>query len=206
MKGLLKKDLYMTWAYSKMFIVLLLFFFVLSFFVKDSLFFLAYPMIIVSMLPVTMQSYDERFKWNVYCDALPLTRAQVVSEKYLLSLLYCGAVLLLLGVVRGAVLLIQGQSAAFFDLLSVLILFGFVGPALILPFIFAWGPEKGRLAYLIFIGAVCAATVLLMNRPLAQTERFGSRPIDVLLALILGALVFAASWILSIRLYQKRAL
>lgn len=206
MKGLLKKDLYMAWAYSRMFLFILAFFFVLSFFVKDSLFFLAYPMIIVSMLPVNLLSYDERFKWSVYCDALPLTRAQVVSEKYLFSLLCGGAVLLLLGGVRGGILLLQGQSAAFFDLLSFLILFGLVGPALILPFIFSWGPEKGRLVYLVFIGAICAATVLLMNRPLAQTERFGSRPIDALLALIVGALVFAASWVLSIKLYQKRAL
>lgn len=206
MKGLLKKDLYMAWAYCKVYLLLALVFLVFSFLASDNLFFMVYPMVIVSMLPVNMVSYDEKFKWTVYCDALPVSRKQVVSEKYLLSLLASGAVLLLMGGIRGTALLLQGQPAAFWNLLTILLVFGLVSPAVILPFILRLGPEKGRLVYYVIIAIFCAACIILMNRPLVTWTGFGSRPLDTLLVLLLSALIFVGSRLLAIRLYQKREL
>lgn len=206
MKGLLKKDWYMAWAYSKNFLFIALFFLAFSFFYSENMFFLVYPMVIVAMLPVNLLSYDEKFKWSLYCDAMPLTRSQVVTEKYLFALLLSAATMLLLGGVRGGLLLIQGNSGAFLELLTLLFLFGLVSPALLLPFIFRWGPEKGRLVYYFMIGVFCAVCLVLVNRPLVGTGGFGSRPLHVLLTLLCCLLVYALSWQLSIRLYKTREL
>ena len=206
MKGLFKKDLYMARAYCKTFVFIALFFLIFSFFVDDNLFFLVYPMVIVAMLPVNLLSYDEKFKWSRYCDAMPLTRSQVVTEKYLFTLLFSGLTLLLLGGVRGGLLLIQGEAAAFFQLLTLLFLFALISPSLLLPFIFRWGPEKGRLVYYCMIGMFCAVCLTLVNRPLTETGGFGARPLDTLLVLLVCLLLFAASWRLSIRLYKTREL
>ena len=87
MKGLLRKDLYMTLAYFRIFLAMMALFLVVGYFAEDSMFLIIYPMIIGMMLPVSLLSYDERFHWNRTCDAMPCSRAQVVSSKYLLTLL-----------------------------------------------------------------------------------------------------------------------
>ena len=77
-------------------------------------------------------------------------------------------------------------------------------PAIIYPFIFALGSEKGRFAYFIFIFAAMAAItagVSLMDR--------GAFVIPDELSLILllpPVVIYLISWRLSIALYKKRSL
>ena len=69
MIGLLRKDLYMTAAYCRTFLLILAVFLCVGFVNEENSFFVIYPMIIGMMLPVSILSYDERFKWNLACDA-----------------------------------------------------------------------------------------------------------------------------------------
>ena len=73
-----------------------------------------------------------------------------------------------------------------------------------LPFIFKMGVEKGRTAYYVMIGIVCAgaasASMLFGEQAAAQ--------INLPIAIIAGVSVaiYAVSWYLSIRFYKKREL
>jgi hypothetical protein len=207
MKGLLKKDLYMFWGYTRFFLLMAVLFVILSGYASGSLFLLVYPMIIVAILPVTLLSYDERFKWNIYCDAMPLTRKQVVSEKYLLTLIVSLIMLLLVCLSNGIALLIRREPLSqLLEIITVLLPFGLVAPSLILPFIFFLGPEKGRIAYLVLIGCFCAAALILSDKLITNLPQMGRPAIGLLLVLCISALVFAGSWLVSVRLYQKREL
>ncbi len=206
MKGLLRKDLYMAAAYFRVFLVMLGVFLVVGFFAKDvSMFIIIYPMIIGMMLPVSLISYDERFHWSRSCDAMPCSRAQVVSTKYLLTLI---TVLLIFGltILGQAVRLGQaGRPEELAALVPLLLLLGFVGPSLLLPIVFWLGVEKGRLAYFITVGVVVAAGVGLSTdaaSPIASGG--GSLSIPVATLVCLG--MFGLSWLLSIKLYKRREL
>lgn len=205
MIGLLRKDLYMTLAYCRMFLLILALFLGVGLVNGENNFFVIYPMIIGMMLPVSLISYDERFKWHIACDTLPCSRAQVVSSKYILTLLTVGLVFALTMLFQGIRLARLGTPEKLWDLAGLLLPVGLAGPALLMPVIFRLGVEKGRLFYYALVGVVCAAAVFLSSgqaaeKPAALTSLPGWIPAA-------GSLVlFALSWVLSIVLYKRREL
>lgn len=206
MKGLLKKDLYMVWAYGRMLLLISAVFLAMSCFVpaEENFFFVIYPVLLGGVLPVTLLSYDERFGWNRYCDALPLSRRQIVNERYLMSLLSFLVLYALTLLAQAVVLLPRSRAADLGQLAAVLPCFGLVAPAIMLPITLRWGVEKGRLVYYFFIGALVAAGLIFSKTIFGVSgaiSRWGT-------ALVLAAavLLFAASWLLSQRLYETREL
>lgn len=205
MKGLLRKDLYMAAAFCRTYLLILVVFLAVGAVNNENSFFLIYPMIIGVMLPVSLIGYDERFKWHVACDALPVSRAQAVSSKYILTLLIVGLVFLLTMLVQAVVMIRQGTPEKLRELPGLLLPIGLAGPALLLPVIFRLGVEKGRIFYYLLVGVVCAAAVIFssgvtLEDPTAQVQLPGT------LLVLAGAALFALSWLLAIFLYQRREL
>ena len=205
MIGLIRKDLYMAWAYCKTFLLILAVFLAVGLTGEENSFFILYPMIIGMMLPVSLISYDERFKWHLACDAMPVSRAKVVSSKYVLTLL---TVLL----VFAAIMLVQwfrltrlGAPERLRELPGLLLPMGLVGPAILMPVIFRLGVEKGRIFYFVLVGLVCAAAVFFGSgqNPVNPTARV-ALPDWTLIPASLA--IFLLSWPLSIALYKKREL
>ena len=94
MKALLQKDLYQLRAYCKSYLLICAVFFGISPAGEGNLFFITYPAMLCSLIPATLQTYDERGKWACFAGTLPFTRAQLVSAKYLVGLCCSGVVLL----------------------------------------------------------------------------------------------------------------
>ncbi len=205
MIGLLRKDLYMAWAYCKTFILILAAFIAVGLAGEENSFFILYPMIIGMMLPVSLISYDERFKWHLACDAMPVSRAKVVSSKYVLTLLTVLLVFAVTMLAQGFRLARLGSLEELWELPGMLLPMGLAGPAILMPVIFRLGVEKGRLFYFVLVGLVCAAAVFFSSgqnpvNPTAEIRVSGWVTILVSLAL------FLLSWPLSIALYKKREL
>ena len=74
MKGLLLKDLYMSEKYCRAFLLIVVIFFGMSLMSGSSFFLLAYPCILVGLIPASLVSYDERERWDVYSGTLPCSR------------------------------------------------------------------------------------------------------------------------------------
>ena len=206
MKGLLKKDLYMIWAYGRMLLMISAVFLAMSAFVptEENFFFVIYPVLLGGVLPVTLLSYDERFGWNRYCDALPITRRQVVDERYLMSLLSFLALYVLTLLVQALVLLPKGRGEDLLELAGLLPCLGLVAPALMLPITLRWGVEKGRILYYFIIGVIVAAGLVFSSDfigPGKAIGRWGTAAV-----LLVSVVFFAASWLLSVKLYEKREL
>lgn len=207
MKGLLLKDFYLSWRYCRAFLVVVAVFLAVSFTGDDNIFFLIYPIMIASVIPMTLVSYDEHDKWTAYSGTLPYTRAQLVSTKYLVGMCF-GSVAFLISMAATTVRMILGGGFVLeqFALVgTALLVLGCLGPALILPYVFKYGAEKGRMAFYITIGLfTAAATVLAGIGFQVQVMGGGLWP----LAAVAGVsiLLYALSWWLSIRFYQKRDL
>ena len=207
MKGLLLKDWYMSIRYCRAFLVLVGVFLVVSFFGNDNLFFRIYPTMIASIIPMSLISYDERDHWTLYSGTLPYTRRQLVSAKYLIGLFF-GAFSFLISLAAFAVCMITNGtfSIEYFLFIAVLLLvLGLIGPTLLLPFVFKFGAEKGRIIFYVMIGLLSAIGALLTSLGFqnALTQH------SFIILLVIGGLsvgLYALSWNLSIYFYQKREL
>lgn len=204
MKGLLLKDTYMTVRLCRMFLLLDVVFLGVWMFGNGDLFFLTYPCLLTTMVPMTLISYDEREKWDVFAATLPYSQAQIVSCKYLIGL--CLSVLILAVAAVGQIFRrTPGGTAEFLTMLPVLLSACLLAPAVLYPFVFRFGAEKGRVVYYVVIAVVCGGSMVLQNMEVASllgSLSVGSLPAGVLIA----AAVYAGSWLLSIRLYAKREL
>lgn len=207
MKGLILKDLYTMRAYFKSYLLIIVIFLGASFF-GGSTFFVYYPCLMCGMIPTNLIAYDERSRFVQYGDSLPVSRAQAVSEKYLMGLFSQGAVLLVTGVVQGIRMGANGtfSPGEFTVIMLSLLLVSMLASALPLPFIFKNGVEKGRLAYYVMIGIVCGAGVLFSG--FFEEGRTFEAPSELLFAglALLGIGVYALSWCLSVRFYKMREL
>ena len=199
MKGLLLKDWYLTVKYLRMLILISLLFAAMSVFSPENGFFRIYPAVMFAMIPVSLYSYDDREKWTVYAQAFPVSRAQYVTGKYLFGALGMAALVALLTVLY----LISGAEG-FGGAVTLSLVLGLGSASLMLPVLFRFGAEKGRIAYLIFIGVICGGGVTLS---LAGPPEDGAAMPTPSPALCAGMIaLYILSWRLSVALYQKREL
>lgn len=206
MKGLLLKDLYMTSKYCKMYLIVAVMFIALAFASKDSFFLSFYPCLISAMLPVTLLGYDERSKWNEYCGALPYSKAQIVSEKYIIGLSAQALMIILSGASQAVKMKVYGcfDMKEYLLLMSLMISLSLVSSSITLPFMFRYGVEKGRIAYYIMIGAGCGGS-LIISDIFTNDLLSGISQNVILTALCLAAAaIYAVSWYLSVVFYKKR--
>lgn len=200
MKGLMKKEFLMLWRASRAFGLICVVFIAMSAISQDNIIFLFMPIMISGLLPSTLLSYDERCKWQEFSGALPVSRAQLVSAKYLLGL-GCMTVVLVVTVVVHLIVRRYPTEMLLTMLGGVYGLALFIS-AVSLPMMFKFGVEKGRLWYyatLILVGGASGASAGV------ATDVFNEGlPSYIWLIFAFGVVIFALSWLLAIRFYQKR--
>ena len=206
MKGLLLKDLYMMRKYCKAYLLITVIFIAVSFASSENLFFIFYPCLLCGMIPVNLLGYDERSKWLQYSETLPYTKAQIVSGKYLIGIGTQLAVLLITGVAQAIRMSLEGtfSLSEHLILMMLLLILSLIASSITLPFMFKLGVEKGRMAYYIMIGLVCAGSIVSSNLLASGIQsEIKFTPILPIICLI-GIGIYALSWYLSIVFYKKR--
>ncbi len=202
MKGLLRKNCYMIFSYFRSYLLLVTVFIIVSWYGKeDNVFWIGYPCILSSVVATSLINYDEREKWDVYAMTLPFSRAQLVSAQYMTCLLVSMATVAVITLSQGMRLAATGRAA--WDALQripLLIPMCLVPTAVMLPFMYRFGSEKGRLAYYVALGV--AVFILLDGVPIAIDMAAPQTTAWTACLISLG--LFGVSWLLSIRLYQKR--
>ena len=162
MKGLLLKDLYMMKKYCKAYLLITVVFIAVSFASSENLFFVFYPCLLCGMIPVNLLGYDERSRWLQYSETMPYTKSQIVSGKYLIGLGTQVAVLLITGIAQAIRMSVSGAFVLgeYLVLMMLLLIMTLLASSITLPFMFKLGVEKGRMAYYIMIGVVCAGSII----------------------------------------------
>ena len=204
MKGLFLKDFYVAKKNLRTFLIMILAFSLGSLAARENgNFFLCYGIVMMPGITMSLISYDERYHWDCYAGAMPLSREQLVTEKYLLHL---GMVLVWLPVL----LLFQRfqQVPAFggapLALLVAGLNLGLLLPGILLPIIFALGTEKGRAGYyVVLFGGMILATV---SEKLTSLTGYVPEAMAGIVLILLPAAVYVLSWRIAIRLYKQRSL
>ena len=140
MKGLLLKDWYLTLKYARFLLFFVLVYGVIGVFFTSAAVFSILPVMLIALLPQTLLSYDEREKWTDYAKTLPVSDAQYVTGKYLFGAICYAAYLALL-----AVLNLAAGTEDYGTLFAMQFSIGLLAPAILLPFMFRYGTEKGRI-------------------------------------------------------------
>lgn len=200
MKGLILKDLYTLKQQGKIYLVMVALFASVAFFSKDSSFLVGFVCVMVTMLPVTALSYDERAGWDKYALAMPLRRRDIVLGKYVLS-----GIAATLGFVMAFLFtLITGNGlgksafmACAFSLISIFLL------SVLMPVFIKFGVEKGRMIMMavlfIPVGIIMLANAL--HLPLPSDDQLSS--LKFILPVVVVAGVFLSGW-LSLKIYEKK--
>ena len=203
MKALLYKDFYMIGKYAKSTALFILVFLTVSIF-QDGAFYSTYPVIVGSMLPISLMSYDEKFKWNIYAEALPFSRKNIISSKYIMILIIV-AVIIMASIVTNFISMIINNVFSMETLKTTIItiaVIGIMAPSFMFPLIFKLGVEKARMIYLIIVGALTA--IMLNFESKGGTGLSFLNNIPELYLLIGMVIVFIISWLLSIKIYEKK--
>ncbi len=206
MKGLLLKDLYMIRKYCRSYLLIIAVFILVSVASDQNFFFIFYPCLMSGMIPVTLLGYDERSKWSLYCGALPYTKTQIVSGKYLVGLFAQLAVIILSTLAQAVRMYLQGtfDVREYLALMEMVLILSCFSASISLPFIFKYGVEKGRIAYYIMIGVVCGGSVAAAGVfETMQTVEISAGAVMPVLC-VAAVAVYALSWYLSIVFYEKR--
>ncbi len=203
MKGLLLKDAYIILKQCRSYVYIFIIANAIGLaFSQQGMFYSIYSCLIVSLLPTTLLSYDERDKWDVYAQSLPFSKARLVSSKYLIGLLGCIASLFIIVLLKS---IFQHSSLSVYFSLALTGSLVLMAPAIVLPFMFRFGVEKGRVLYTVLVVAVCAAGGFVSSAlsDSAIVAKISGNTLIMLIPVI-SLLLYAASWLISIKLYKSK--
>ena len=208
MKGLLRKDCYLMMKYCRVFFLAVLIFTIVGI-KNDQVFFALYPIVLSSIIPVNLLSYDEKSNWSLYACTFPCSRKEIVSSKYILTVctLTLSAIIVEIVQIINMIIRHNFHISGLLTIFTIIFIAGLLPPAFMFPFTFKLGAEKGRFAYyigfILFFALLGSLQSVIKNLPLGLAH-FPFRSYYILILFFIGLLLYMISWILSIKFYQNR--
>jgi hypothetical protein len=202
MKGLILKDIINLKQQAKVYLLIIAIWLAIGISSKDGGFFGMLICVLTTFLPITALSYDEKAKWDKYSLTMPVSKQEVVLSKYILALVasVIGFIIsLLFNIVISKVFIESFSASAVYWGISILIF------SIILPLMYKFGVEKGRMLILVVFLIPTLFALLMSKLNISHpNEVFISNlkfilPIFILLVLIIS--VYA-----SIKIYINKEL
>ena len=219
-KGLLFKDFAQLRSYKRNIIIMLILYLVgmLPSTLEDGLNVTSQAMIILvfGVIGITTFNYDETSKTDRFLLTMPLTKNEIVFEKYLLSATttFIGAIITF--IVSFVINFATSKSFTFLLPLVVSITGALLGVSILvsfqIPCIYRWGAEKGRIQAMILmavsIGILAAAGVIFGNNIVANISinqsEFNIFYVLPILFLACTCFVYWVSYCFSLKQFRKR--
>lgn len=154
-------------------------------------------------------SYDERDNANILLNSLPYTRKEIVSSRYVGVLVFT---ILFIMITYGGRFLLYGKEASF-SWNAILLIMGInmVAISFMLPVFY-----KYKRQYLVFVAGALVAIYLVIKNHLVPnlnntlrelTQKFLSLSETQMYSMTIPTIVilYIGSWLLSIRIYERKA-
>lgn len=204
MKGLILKDiLNFKNQQGKTFLLLIAIYFIIALQMHSSSFFAGVWMIIGVSLPISSIAYDEKAKWDKYALTMPVTRKDIVTEKYLLA-----ALCVVTGnIISLPIIAVIDKRLDMESLLvcGLMIGIGFLFNAVILPFVFRFGSENARTIMIIVIAIPFLAAYLLskLNLDIAGILEQNAKMIGMT-AVVSVVVIYVVSYVISVLIMERK--
>ncbi len=211
MIGLVLKDILVLRKAIRIYIAMLVFYLILTLSgAFDEMMMTGFISLFTMMLPISSFSYDELARWDKFAAALPVSRRGIVGSKYLLAFLL-GVIAEALIAVTAVILSLIKHAAPGEILLTglVCVAIGLLMNSILLPLLFKFGAEKGRLLTMaviavIFLIGFGGARLLGGNAVLRALARYEAFLPPVIIAVLAAALF--VSFRISLGIYGKKEL
>lgn len=163
------------------------------------------------IIPISSFGYDERAKWDRLMRMMPIPERSMILSKYVLGYSFVGlnSVIMLIAQFGyhafGYQDLTLASYPAFLAKLIFMVFMALIAYAVLMPFIFKFGMEKGRLVF----GAVFAVLIFLTTVPFSMIQisssygAFIASPLFVWIVVFISAVVNVMSIKLSQRFYSQ---
>lgn len=210
MSGLFTKEFIVIIKNNKLSLIVVPMFLLIGI-INHQLMFLMLIPALLSMLPLGTMTYDEVSHWDMYVYSLPVKKKSVVTSKYaavlvlaLISTVLIGTILFLL---KNNVKDVDNNTIAFMTAASLII--GMIVPSISIPINLKFGTSKGRLIYLIIVGAICGIvpTVIIsdaQNLTIKLMKIVSNPAILALVTIGIVAAISFISWLIAVRIYEKK--
>ncbi len=171
---------------------------------------LLFTPMVAAMLPRSVLAYDEINKWQQFSLAMPYSRKDIVSAKYIMTFgLGCGASCAA-ALAYSIANLLKGTFAAselgFILFLGIAV--GLLIPSVSVPIDLKYGTANGKVFSMIWGGVMgCSGGILASVAGKDGMAKLTSSGIINYLPYIAGIaalVIFAVSWAISIRIFEKK--
>ncbi len=208
MKGLLLKDFYCIKGYLSLVIISEMVMIALASFMRETVFLLFFACVISAMIGTSLMAYEEKERWSKFALTLPLSRKQIVSEKYVLGLITGGITAAIILIAQSVSMIVKGEFSSEIILENAVAItpICLLPNAISLPFVWKLGVEKGKFAYYIIIGMLGGSLGFVTGFFEIENINFSINTVSAVLVLAATAALYAVSWFISIAFYSKREL
>ncbi len=141
MKALLIKDFYLMIKTCKMFFIMILAFFAMGIFIPERSAIYLYAVIFIGMLSHSLLAIEERDGSDKYYLICPVSKKQIVAEKYVFSAIMVTVMITAIAVLE---LIKNTNMSAILFILSLAIALGLIFPSISMPIMFRFGYAKGK--------------------------------------------------------------
>lgn len=223
MKGLFIKDMLYLKNQGKVIGLFLLIGLLVMTAGAEAVFVNSYITFVFATLVLSTITYDEYENGSAYLFTMPISRTGYVNEKYLLGLILCGIGWLISVLLAGAVMFIKegtGLTAEFWFVAMINLVLALAFMGISMPIRIKFGAEKGKIISFILIGIVMLLVYLkdLIGEMAEKvfhafelttgnySERISAENLNGIkgIALIAVFLLFALSWMISMRILKKK--
>ncbi|NCB50583.1 MAG: ABC-2 transporter permease [Clostridia bacterium] len=158
MKGLLLKDIINLKQQIRIYLLIIAIWLALTIVNEDSNFFGGVMMMLSVLVPISAMAYDDKAKWDKYALTMPVSKKDLVNSKYVLMLLCAVVGGFISEVVSVIITKDVGNSLT---MTMVFMSLGIIFASIVLPLIFKFGTEKGRLIMFLVVLLPSLGAVLL---------------------------------------------
>lgn len=202
MKGLLIKDAILIKKYCILNFAISVLFFAISVTDSENILFTLVSVVLISLIPITINAYDEQFRWNLFEAALPISRKTVAFEKYALLLILVLPVTAIYSLI--GFILNDFSFKEFLFNWSVMLFTGIITPSVTIPILLKFGYIKSRVITIVVIilfaaGGASAASIV----DLAKIPTNISGPVPLILIFV-SAVIAVISYLISNAIYAKK--
>jgi ABC-2 type transport system permease protein len=200
-KGLLLKELYNLEKQARSLLLVFAFYLFFSLIGETGNMFGGVVFIMMVMLVITSLAYDERCRWDRYALTMPVSRKEIVLSKYLL-----GLILLTFALLMNILFLVLFGSSPLGDVfILTLSLFGIglISLSILLPLMYKYGVENGRLLLILVLFVPMAAVLMISRMGLAPPGEAFMQALPIII-LVIMVLVVLLSILVSLRIYQNK--
>lgn len=175
-----------------------------------------FMMVMVALLPMNVFAYDKQARWDVYGLSLPVGRTKTVAARYLAVLIMFAASAVfttVLGVAMSIAGRMEESLGEYMLSCAICIVVAMLVNAMMLPFLYKFGPERARMMFYGVLGLFVLAGALLLF-PLGGLEwlksleiaepTFAQAVLVPAAAALAGLALLAVSFLLSRHFYGSK--